>query len=56
MIPDKYYECHICHAQIPRCGCTAEMFGPGHDEEHLTCPNGCSLLPNYWPAEYYDVE
>ena len=29
--------CMYCGVEIDYCGCSAEMFGPGHDEEHCVC-------------------
>ena len=33
----KKLTCLYCPNKIKYCGCTAEFFGPGHDEEHCVC-------------------
>lgn len=31
--------CIHCGSKVRYCGCIAEFFGPGHDEEHCVCDN-----------------
>ena len=40
----KNLRCLHCNARIEYCGCSAEFFGSGHDEDHCVCKDCKSNL------------